>query len=48
MGSADRGSASGRLLAVDHEEVVLAVEPIPGETAQVWFPRFGDHLKQRF
>ncbi len=47
-GSADRGSASGRLLAVDHEQVVLAVEPIPGETAQVWFPRFGYHLKQRF
>ena len=47
VGSADCGSASGRLLAVDHEQVVLAVEPIPGETAQVWFPRFGDHLKQR-
>ena len=47
-GSADRGSASGRLLAVDQEQVVLAVEPIPGETAQVWFPRFGYHLKQRF
>ena len=47
-GSADHGMASGRLLAVDHEQVVLAVEPIPGETAQVWFPRFGYHLKQRF
>ena len=47
-GPADHGIASGRLLAVDHEEVVLAVEPIPGETAQVWCPRFGDHLKQRF
>ena len=46
-GSADRGSASGRLLAVDQEQVVLAVEPIPGESAQVWFPRFGYHLKQR-
>ena len=46
-GSADRGSASGRLLAVDHEQVVLGVEPIIGEAAQVWFPRFGYHLKQR-
>jgi hypothetical protein len=40
-GSADRGSASGRLLAVDHEQLVLGVEPISGEAAQVWFPRFG-------
>ena len=48
VGSADRGSASGRLLTVDHEQLVLAVEPIPGETAQVWFPRFGYRLKQRF
>ena len=46
-GSADRGSASGRLLAVDHERVVLGVEPIIGEEAQVWFPRFGYHLKKR-
>ena len=46
-GSADRGSASGRLLAVDHEQVVLGVEPISGEAAQVWFPRFGYHLRQR-
>ena len=46
-GSADRGSASGRLLAVDHEQVVLGVEPLAGEAAQVWFPRFGYHLKQR-
>jgi len=46
-GSADRGSASGRLLAVDQEQVVLGVEPISGEAAQVWFPRFGYHLKQR-
>ena len=46
-GSADRGSASGRLLAVDHEQVVLDVEPISGEAAQVWFPRFGYHFKQR-
>jgi hypothetical protein len=46
-GSADRGSASGRLLAVDHEQVVLGVEPITGEEAQVWFPRFGYHLMLR-
>ena len=46
-GSADRGSASGRLLAVDHEQVVLGAEPISGEAAQVWFPRFGYHLRQR-
>ena len=45
-GSADRGSASGRLLAVDQEQVVLGVEPISGESAQVWFPRFGYHLQQ--
>ena len=43
-GSADRGSVAGRLLAVDHEQVVLAVEPLPGFEAQVWFPRFGYHL----
>ena len=47
-GSADRGSASGRLLAVDQEQVVLAIEPIPSETAQVSFPRSGYHLQQRF
>ena len=46
-GSADRGNASGRLLAVDNEQVVLGVEPISGEAAQVWFPRFGYHLRQR-
>jgi glutathione S-transferase len=46
-GSADRGSASGRLLAVDQEQVVLGVEPISGESAQVWFPRFGYHLNLR-
>ena len=46
-GSADRGSASGRLLAVDHEQVVLGVEPMSGDEAQVWFPRFGYHLKKR-
>ena len=46
-GSADRGSASGRLLAVDHEQVLLGVEPIPGEAAQVWCPRVGYHLRQR-
>ena len=46
-GSADRGSASGCLLAVDHEQVVLGVEPISGGAAQVWFPRFGYHLKHR-
>jgi len=44
-GSADRGSASGRLLAVDEEQVVLGVEPLPGIDAQVWFPRFGYHLE---
>ncbi len=44
-GSADRGSAWGLLLAVDHEQVVMGVEPISGEAAQVWFPRFGYHLK---
>ena len=43
-GSADRGGASGRLLAVDHEQVVLAVEPLAGVEAQVWFPRFGYHV----
>ena len=43
-GSADRGSVVGRLLAVDHEQAVLAVEPLPGLEAQVWFPRFGYHL----
>ena len=46
-GSADRGSAWGRLLAVDEEQVVLGVEPLAGEAARVWFPRFGYHLKQR-
>lgn len=43
-GSADRGGARGRLLAVDHEQVVLAVTPLEGIDAQVWFPRFGYHL----
>ena len=43
-GSADRGAARGRLLAIDHEQVVLAVTPIEGVDAQVWFPRFGYHL----
>jgi hypothetical protein len=43
-GSADRGGASGRMIAIDHEQVVLAVEPLPGLTAQVWFPRFGYHV----
>jgi len=43
-GSADRGGAKGRLLAVDHEQVVLAVTPLEGVNAQVWFPRFGYHL----
>jgi len=43
-GSADRGGARGRLLAVDHEQVVLAVTPLEGVDAQVWFPRFGYHL----
>jgi len=45
-GSADRGGASGLLLAVDHEQVVLAVEPLAGVEAQVWFPRFGYHVGQ--
>ena len=43
-GSADRGGAWGRLLAIDHEQVVLAVTPLAGVDAQVWFPRFGYHL----
>ena len=43
-GSADRGGAWGRLLAIDHEQVVLAVTPLEGVDAQVWFPRFGYHL----
>ena len=43
-GSADRGCASGRLLAVDREQVVLAVTPLAGVDAQVWFPRFGYHV----
>ena len=43
-GSADRGVARGRLLAVDQEQVVLAVTPLPEVDAQVWFPRFGYHL----
>jgi hypothetical protein len=43
-GSADRGGARGRLLAVDHEQVVLAVTPLEGIDAQVWYPRFGYHL----
>ena len=44
-GSADRGGAQGRLAAIDHEQAVLVVEPLPGIEAQVWFPRFGYHLK---
>jgi len=43
-GSADRGAASGRLLAIDHEQAVIAVTPRPGSPAQVWFPRLGYHL----
>ena len=43
-GSADRGRANGRLLAVDHEQVVLAVTPLAGFEAQVWFPRFGYNI----
>jgi len=46
-GSADRGGAKGRLLAVDHEQVVLAATPLEGVDAQVWFPRFGYHLSVR-
>ena len=45
-GSADRGSAQGRLVAVDHEQAVLVVEPLPGVEAQVWFPRFGYHIRE--
>ena len=40
-GSADRGAATGRLLAVDAEQAVIATEPRQGASAQVWFPRFG-------
>ena len=40
-GSADRGASTGRLLAVDGEQVVIASEPRQGISAQVWFPRFG-------
>jgi len=40
-GSADRGASTGRLLAVDAEQVVIATEPRQGASAQVWFPRFG-------
>jgi len=40
-GSADRGASTGRLLAVDAEQVVIASEPREGASAQVWFPRFG-------
>jgi len=40
-GSADRGASTGRLLAVDGEQVVIASEPREGVSAQVWFPRFG-------
>ena len=45
-GSADRGGAQGRLVAVDHEQAVLIVEPLPGVEAQVWFPRFGYHIRE--
>ena len=45
-GSADRGGAQGRLVAVDHEQAVLVVEPLPGVEAQVWFPRFGYHIRE--
>jgi glutathione S-transferase len=40
-GSADRGASTGRLLAVDGEQVVISSEPREGVSAQVWFPRFG-------
>ena len=40
-GSADRGTSTGRLLAVDGEQVVIVSEPREGVSAQVWFPRFG-------
>ena len=45
-GSADRGAAKGKLLAVNGEEVVIASEPREGVSAQVWFPRFGYALSQ--
>ena len=45
-GSANRGGAQGRLVAVNHEQAVLAVEPLPGVEAQVWFPRFGYHIRE--
>ena len=45
-GSADRGGAQGRLAAVDYEQAVLVVEPWPGIEAQVWFPRFGYHIRK--
>ena len=45
-GSADRGGAQGRLVAVDHEQAVLVVEPLPGVEARVWYPRFGYHIRE--
>lgn len=44
--SADRGGSQGRLAAVGHEQAVLVVEPLPGIEAQVWFPRFGYHIRE--
>ena len=45
-GSTDRGGAQGRLAAVDYEQAVLVVQPLPGIEAQVWFPRFGYHIRK--
>ena len=43
-GSADRGMATGRLIAVDQHQVVIATTPLGGAEAHVWFPRFGYHV----
>jgi len=46
-GSADRGMATGRLIAVDQHQVVIATTPLGGAEAHVWFPRFGYHLNRQ-
>jgi len=43
-GSADRGMATGKLIAVDQHQVVIATTPLDGAEAHVWFPRFGYHV----
>lgn len=43
-GSADRGMATGRFIAVDQHQVVIATTPLDGAEAHVWFPRFGYHV----